>query len=87
MMGTQTPTGYSASVRLWLLCNGRKIPLSHSSSTFVIAAEPVNLPAGDAKIVFTVDGTPYERAVTLPEGMSRDVREAMVISRDQHAPF
>jgi hypothetical protein len=86
-MGTENPTGYSAAVRIWLLCDGKKIPLSHTSSTFVIAWEAVDLPPGDAEILFTVDGTPYTRQVTLPRGMAIGDREAMVMSRDSLAPF
>ena len=86
-MGKVNPTGYSATVRMWLLHGDRVVPLSHTSSTFVIAWEPVDLPAGDAQIVFTVDGTRYEREVTLVKGMTAVNREAMVISRDKVAPF
>ncbi len=63
------------------------IPLSHASSTFVIAWEAVDLPAGDAEIVFTVDDERYERPVRLVNGMSRGNREAMVLSRDGVSPF
>lgn len=63
------------------------IPLSHSAATYVIAREPVDLPAGDAEVVFEVDGTRYERAVTLPGGMRSDVGETVVSSRDGVAPF
>jgi len=85
-MGETNPTGYSASVRIWLRCGFQTIPLSHASSTFVIASQASDLPAGDAEIVFTVDDAKYERAVTLP-GMSRTSREAMVLSRDAVSPF
>lgn len=63
------------------------IPLCHSSSTFVIAREPVDLPAGEAEIILEVDGTRYQRPVTLPGGMRSDSREALVSSRDEYAPF
>jgi hypothetical protein len=86
-MGQETLTGYSTSIRLWLRYSGRIIPLSHSSATFVIAWQPIDLPVGDAEIVFTVDGTPYERAIKLPNGMQANSYETMISSRDDCAPF
>lgn len=86
-MGEHNPTGYSASVRIWLSCDGRKIPLTHASSTFVIAKEAIDLPAGDAEIHFTVDDVPYSRPVSLVRGMSKNNREAMVLSRDPALPI
>jgi hypothetical protein len=86
-MGEHNPTGYSASVRIWLVAGDRKIPLSHSSSTFVIAKAPVELPAGDASIVFTIDDEEFTRPITLPNGMTLASREAVVLSRDSVAPF
>ena len=63
------------------------IRLSHTSATFVIAWEPVDLPQGDAEVIFTIDDTQYERAVTLPSGMSASSRETMVLARDSVSPF
>ena len=74
-------------MRLWLRCAGRMITLSHSASTFVIARTPIDLPPGNAEIVFEVDDERYERPVTLPSGMSADDRETMVLSRDTVSPF
>ena len=86
-MGEHNPTGYSASVRIWLSYGGQKIPLTHASSTFVIAREAIDLPPGDAEILFTIDDVPYTRAVSLVRGMSKDNREAMVLSRDPALPI
>ena len=86
-MAHQNPTGYSATVRIWLYYGEKMIPLSHASSTFVIAKAPEDLPAGDAEIVFTVDGERYERRVQLVDGMSVKRREAMVLSCDAISPF
>lgn len=85
-MATRNPTGFSADVRLWLRSGSQMIPLSHSSSTFVIAKTPIDLPAGDAEIIFSVDGEEYKRPVVLVTGMSTRRRETMVLSRD-HLPF
>ncbi len=86
-MGEHNPTGYSASVRIWLSCNGQMVPLTHASSTFVIAKEAIDLPCGDAKIIFTIDEVRYERPVSLVSGMSKNHREAMVLGRDLVSPF
>ena len=82
-----TPKGFSASVRIWLRYGDHLIPLSHCASTFVIAAQPVDLPAGEAQIVLEVDGTRFERPVTLPGGMRIDTLETPVTARDGCAPF
>jgi hypothetical protein len=86
-MGETNPTGYSAAVSIWLRHGERMIPLSHASSTFIIASAPTDLPPGNAEIVFTVDEAQYKRDVTLPQGMTRQSREAMVLSRDGITPF
>jgi hypothetical protein len=86
-MGEFNSTGYSASVRLWLKYGERMIPLSHSGGSYVIPRDPIDLPAGDGAIVLEIDGTRYERPVTLPGGMRSDDREVVVSSRDEHAPF
>lgn len=87
-MAVPSPTtSYSARVRLWLSYGGRSIPLTHTSGTFIIAAEAVDLPPGDATIVYTIDEKRHERKVHLTEGMSPDRRETPVLSRDVVAPF
>jgi hypothetical protein len=86
-MGITNPNGYSATVRIWLQVGHQRVPLTHTSSTFVIAREASELPAGDAQIIFEIDDTPYVRDVTLVQGMKSPSREAMVVSRDGIAPF
>jgi len=86
-MGKWNPTGYSADVRIWLVCGDRRIRLSHASSQFVVAVEAVDLPAGEARIEFTIDGAHFAREVTLPGGMSADRREIAVSDRNCPAPF
>ena len=70
-----------------MLCGGRRIPLSHTSADFVIAWEAVDLPAGEAEILFTIDGTEYRREIHLDQGMSTSNRQAPVSARDSVAPF
>ena len=82
-----TPTGFSTSVRIWLRYGDRLISLSHCAATFVIAAHPVELPAGEGEIVLEVDGNRFERPVTLPGGMRIDTLETPVSARDGCAPF
>lgn len=73
---------------LWIECGEFAcVPLSQASSTFVIAAAPVQMPACEARIIVTVDGRRYERRVHLINGMSPDNREAMVLSLDGVSPF
>jgi hypothetical protein len=80
-MGHETPTGYSASVRLWMECGDHVVPLSHTARDFVIADAPVDLPPGDAIVVVEVDGTPMRRDVTLPGGMSTDSPRVSIRTR------
>ena len=86
-MGQFNDTGYSARVRIWLECEGHRIPLAQTSATFVIANRPIELPPEScARIVFTVDEEEYRREVTLVNGMKIDHDETMVLDRD-HLPF
>jgi len=87
-MGIHNSTGYSADVRIWLRCDDQMlIPLSHASSTFVIAKNAIDYPACNAHIVFTIDEERFERPVRLVDGMKKESREAMVLSRDEISPF
>lgn len=80
-MGKTNSTGYSADVRIWLIASGTLVELSHAAGTFIIAKCPVELPAGDAHVVFSIDETRYERPVTLVKGMTQNCREAVVAAR------
>lgn len=64
------PTGYSSVVRLTLRQNGHEVSLSHSCDSFVIARNPIDLPAGPATVVTQIDDQRYERTVVLTVGMS-----------------
>lgn len=86
-MGKFNPTGYSADVQLWLVSDQHRIPLTHSGDTFVIAANPVEMPPCDAKIIVMVDSVQFERPVRLAHGMSQHIRQTAVHSIDQIAPF
>lgn len=82
-MGKFNETGYSATVRIWLECAGRVVPLAQTAGTFIISREPIELPANsDARIVFTVDDFEYRRDVTLVDGMRCNCPETMVLERD-----
>jgi hypothetical protein len=85
-MGKANPTGYSASVRLWLLCGGQRIPLSHTAATYVIAWQPVQLSGGDATVIFKVDDKEYQRDVSLLE-MRQPSCNVEIRARDGIAPF
>jgi len=58
------------------------VPLSHTSATFIVAWEPIDLPPGEADIVLTIDEERFERPITLPNGISKTSREAAVLGRD-----
>ena len=81
------PTGYSADVEIWLVCGKRRIRLSHAADTFVIAADAVDLPAGDAHIELVVDGNRFDRRVRVPGGLPRECREIPIFDREPVAPF
>jgi hypothetical protein len=81
-MAHEDSTGFSADVRIWLEAGDKLVQLSHSSSTYVIAKEAIDLPSGNASIVCTIDGKRFERPVHLVNGMTKNNREAMVLSRD-----
>jgi hypothetical protein len=86
-MGKFNETGYSATVRTWLECDGKKIPLSHTADTFVIVVNPINLPPYiPARVVVAVDDKIYRRDVTLVDGMMHDRQETAVKEREP-APF
>jgi hypothetical protein len=79
---------YSAEVDMWMDCGPHgRVPLRQISSTFVITAEPREMPVCEALIVYTVDGRRYARPVVLVNGMSKPRREVMVLSRDEVSPF
>ncbi|MEX2543879.1 MAG: hypothetical protein WD316_02010 [Phycisphaeraceae bacterium] len=78
---------FSTVVDLWLDCEQGRVPLSHVGSTSVIAASPRDLPACRARVVVSVDGREFVRAVTLIDGMSRAESEARVVADEPPLPF
>ena len=79
---------YSAEIDMWLDCGSLgRLPLRQTAPTFVIVAEPRDIPACDAEIVYTIDGRPHRRAVRLVNGVSTQSVETMVLSRDAISPF
>jgi hypothetical protein len=81
-MGTPTPTGYAAEVKLWMSCAGRILQLSHVSTTSVIAREPIDLDPCDADVVVSVDGRESSRPVRLVHGMRRDTPKTQICPRE-----
>jgi hypothetical protein len=53
---SETSPGYSADVRLTLVLNGRRLPLSQAGPDDVILREPAVVPAGPAEVVAVIDG-------------------------------
>lgn len=80
--------GHSAEVAMWLECGDHgRVSLSQAAPTFVVAAKPVSLPAGGARLVMIVDGQRFEHAVQLVDGMSEATRKAMICLGDSVPPF
>lgn len=70
--------GYSARVRMWLECGGRKIQVSHSAGDYVIVAESIEVPPGVATFIFTIDDKRFEREVELIDGIRPDCLETAI---------
>ena len=88
MDDTQSKSGHSAHVDLWMDCGEHgKVQLSQAADTFVIATNAVSIPPCDARIVITVDGYQFVRPVQLVNGMAAPAREAMLLSQDSVSPF
>lgn len=83
-----TKIGHSAAIDLWLDCDHLgSVPLSQVAPTFVIASNPVALPACNARIILVIDGQKFERAVRLVNGMEPTSREAAICLHDSVSPF
>jgi len=88
MVEPQPQNFYSADVNMWIDCGVHGcVALTHTASTFVIAADAHELPACDAELILTIDGRRYVRPIRLVNGMTRMSRKAMILSRDAIAPF
>jgi hypothetical protein len=80
--------GYSAEVAMWLECGDHgRVSLSQAAPTFVVAAQPISLPAGGARLVMIVDGQRFEHSVRLVDGMDEGTRKAMISLDDSVPPF
>jgi hypothetical protein len=56
---------YSADVRMDLAIGGRSYPVSRSGPGYAFLRQPVSLPAGDAVLAMTIDGSKYLWIVAL----------------------
>jgi len=68
-------TPFSSEVDLWLEVEGYppgNIALSQAGADFVVVTEPIDLPAGPAWVVVSVDGHLYRNRVHLTRGISQD---------------
>jgi len=77
---------FTTSVKMWLDCEGSRIPLAQAGSTFVVPKTSRDMPACEANLVVCVDGKEHSRRVTLVRGMSSNERQAMILSVDD-VPF
>ena len=75
MSGTHNGS-YSASVELSLRVGTSVFPLHKVSPTRVVMRTPIDLPAGDAELVVSIDGKDQVSRVCLPLGDS--IRSAFV---------
>ena len=57
--------GHSATVDLQLQVNGRLFSLAEVGPSFCVLAEPIEVPAGNAKVIVTIDGEIQHRAVEI----------------------
>jgi hypothetical protein len=48
--------GYSAEVELYLLVDGRRLPVAQVGKDFLILRDPVDVPSGYAELSITIDG-------------------------------
>ncbi len=68
-MGIRWQDGYSSEVRLFLVIDGERIPLSHVSDRNIMLRNRREIPSGtEAEIVIVVDGQEETHRVFLPNG-------------------
>lgn len=78
---------FSSTVHLWLEAGDLRVPLAQVASDFVIAAEPIDLPAGPAVVAVSIDGRVHRRTVSLPHGMTPDNPRSIVAAIPDEPPF
>jgi hypothetical protein len=74
-------TGYSATVKLQLIVGDRTLELGQIGPDAVWLRENAEIDPCDATVVMTVDGRRHEWPVYLPDGLSRESREARTVAR------
>lgn len=62
--------GYSAEVEIYLLVNGRKLPVSHIDDKTLILREDEVVPDGHAQIIIRIDGQERTYDVIINAGES-----------------
>lgn len=48
--------GYSAEVEIYLLVDGRRLPVAQVGKDFLMLREPVDVPSGYAELCIVIDG-------------------------------
>jgi hypothetical protein len=48
--------GYSAEVQIYLIVDGRRLPVAQVGKDFLILREPADIPSGHAVLNITIDG-------------------------------
>ncbi len=72
--------GYSSTVSLHLLVDGRMIPLAQVGPDYAILREPMSLPQCNAEIIVGIDGREHRSAVRLVDGAAPDNETVRTIS-------
>ncbi len=81
-------TPFSTRVDLWLECEHGVVPLAQAGAEFVIAVEPVHIPACEAYVIVSVDGQQHRNRVRLIHGLSADNPRAKTVACDNDGlPF
>jgi hypothetical protein len=62
--------GHSAQIEMELLVNGATLSIGQMGPDFLLLDDPIDVPPGNAVIVFSVDGNARRWEVRLPEGVA-----------------
>lgn len=73
--------GHSARVQMQLLVNGDSFSVARMGPDFLLVDAPVNLPPGDASVIFQVDQSERRWSVNLPDGISADSKRVAIAVR------
>jgi hypothetical protein len=66
--------GHSADVKMHLVLDGCTRPIRQLGRDFLMLEKPFDHPPADAILVVEIDGRLREKAVWLPNGISRDAK-------------